>query len=329
MYVLLRKKARHVECRRAVPMRCLVFLGIVSTALAACTSGSDPTPEMFVTSPPPQNALTTRPLSAEAQESCRASATSLCARLEGCSSLLPLMYGTRTACEAAVADECAARYEGPGASTTPAPCDASALSCEDMRTVLVLDLSLSESPGAALLQFCPTTKGQLAVGEHCLRGADCASGLCDAKVDGCGRCIEGGSEGASCNTHEGCATGLHCLHNGSTGHCVRFGHEGEACSSEDPCAGLACVEGVCRAYAQAGERCDEEGPLCDEANALACDGDLTCRPFIIDEELSDACKVHIFSPPNVGARVCPWSVERIKQRGACKRTEGCRRSCAP
>jgi hypothetical protein len=280
------------------PMRFVLSFSIPVFFLAGACRDDDAGPPMLV----PHEA------NAAALEACRATAVSICSRAKTCGdALVALLYEKRESCETEIAAECASRYEGPSASGAVLPCASESIPCEALEMALNRDFALTESPTNVLLRYCPIAPGQLDLGETCLRNGDCKSGACLA-TRGCGHCAEPRGEGASCEISDECAVGLHCFRpmTGS-GRCTRMRMTGQTCTkSEMPCAWGTCAGSVCRRFQGLGERCDEEGPLCNEASGLACASDLTCQPFIVD---GWDCEKHLLDTPDPGTRACPWHLE--------------------
>jgi hypothetical protein len=108
-------------------------------------------------------------------------------------------------------------------------------------------------------------------GAACLDGSQCASTYCDASEFACGVCVVPPVSGAPCTTDTQCLAGERCADGGSCytpqgslGSCA----EGEECNF-----GYTCVDGICRARAEAvGDPCgpDVGSPWC--APGLICNG---------------------------------------------------------
>jgi hypothetical protein len=293
----------------------LLPLLLLAPAVASCGA--------VATDPP----LRAHALSLAAESACRASAASLCARIEACSPPeLAYFFGTRGACDDIISAACRARYEGPGAAGAPAACDASRLRCE-----LVKDVERVIVSGARLYDLCPVAPGRFADGERCLGRGDCASGRCGS----CGVCEPRLPDGARCDRDTACAEGSLCL----WGICRRGALVGEACAAASDCVGgtlaTRCEAGACAWNAQGGASC-KGGSGCDLGGGLVCDcggstcdanKEYTCRPvtFVGDGAPCDGDVPHFTrasSPTCDGASAC--GSDRV-----CRRARALGEPCGP
>lgn len=244
--------------------------------------------------------LPVRTLSADADASCRATAASLCARTETCSRpLLAFFFETRDGCERDVLDACRRFYEGPGSSTTPAACDASAIPCEQVKDLVRLrgvEIGGASVDAAFLFRRCAPTPGRYAPGEPCLTHGDCTTNVCEGLGSpGCGRCASSRREGDLCRGGSDCPPPLECH-----GRCVRLRDYGESCDDDNDCADGICKLGQCvQGATTIGARCDDDP--CDLASALVCAPDHTCRPLHVMAD-GEPCDAVLKLEPD--ARIC-------------------------
>lgn len=290
----------HVALTRIVKLRRASLLSFAFLSFAACGTVDDPEP------------LAKEQLSVNATEACAASAASLCARVETCSTAVTkYFFGSRTECEAVIAGACRVRYRGRGATDTPAPCDASAIRCELLERV---DHQLSYG-GAVLYDLCPVSPGHYPVGKRCLERGDCESGRCGR----CGVCERPLPEGARCSRDTACQQGTAC----ARGSCRRGAFEGEACGRDEDCiAELSqrCENSVC-VKRPGNAPCNVGG--CDLAQGMLCDFDgtgpgtrpATCKAIPIARE-GERCDGDVVSISNPSFAVCDGAT---RCRGSCQR----------
>jgi hypothetical protein len=271
--------------------------------------------------------LRARTLSLEAERSCRESAAALCSRASVCSQpLVDFFFGSTTDCETDTFAECARRYEGPGATTTPSSCAelASRIPCERIKDMVSLRTTVS--PAGQLMLECPLARGSFAVAAECLGDGDCESGLCVHEPlrnsgcvfgacrptkagSACGHCASAIAENEPC-LQDSCPAPLRC----EAGRCIRPRPIGEPCGAR--CAlGWCAPDGRCAPPAALDERCDN-GPVCDLGTGLVCDSkDGRCHPlFIVGHgEPCDSLDV------KVGQRLCAglWAGRTTCTKGYC------------
>lgn len=157
--------------------------------------------------------LHAREASSAALAACRTSAEILCKRVGECApDYVRFFFATDTSCLEEVTLGCLARYEGPGASDAPAPCNAAANApCSVLADP---ERGVWNGPVDALLSFCEVSPGRFENLASCLRDGDCASGWCEVDHEGgaCDRCGLTAGEGEACNPRARCRAGLRCGH---------------------------------------------------------------------------------------------------------------------
>jgi hypothetical protein len=217
-------------------------------------------------------------LAITAETACRESAKALCARTFECSKLVgDLFFGSPAYCEVDVYTACAVRYEGPGATKTPASCaaDAPAIACEAIKDMIH---GYDTAPGT-LLRYCPVTPGTYVDNDDCLADGDCQSTFCAHEPNReCGRCQKMPLEREPCGKDQRCPAPLRC--DPSSRLCGRPRLIGDACGVG--CANARCApDGRCEAPATLGARCDN-GPMCDRGLGFVCNEEKgKCEEFFV------------------------------------------------
>jgi len=169
---------------------------------------------------------------------------------------------------------------------------------------------------------------------ECVGGADCTIASCDAQccLGSCGPPLTGepppppelADVGEPCTTHTDCVVGAYCE---TDGRCTATpDREGERCLFGCARGDLYCdIDAlVCKAYAGAGEPCDDaavSAPPCDPAWSF-CDG--VCRPRPGAGEACDATRVCVASTWCDGGGTCQ---ERGGAGDPCDDSGQCTVSC--
>jgi hypothetical protein len=166
--------------------------------------------------------------SAEAKQACAAFATTLCTKIQSCTSfVLGVLYGDVATCEKRIALSCVPSFAAPGTSATPAKTRA----CEQSIASLACDPFLKGDFGAA----CKTDPGTVAEGGPCGEDAQCASTFCARAPDAaCGICQPLTTPGGPC-VRSSCSAGMVCPAGQSMCITPVAGKVDDACTSQEQC----------------------------------------------------------------------------------------------
>jgi hypothetical protein len=210
--------------------------------------------------------------SAAAIEACRVSAQALCARAAECSpEYVPFFFGDLDTCASLVGEDCARRYEGPGATDTPVDCtaEARAARCEILTEPESAFLSPNRTEG--LLRVCPVSPGAFDDNACCLRDGDCVGGRCsESKCERWAHVGEPRDHGASCFPS--------LTFDYDVGTCIAPAPDGTPCKHDYECGGT-CNHGTCTAQLLDGD-CDDEGPRCFYGRGFVCSKDKRCVKLV-------------------------------------------------
>jgi hypothetical protein len=183
-----------------------------------------------------------------------------CQQLADCApSLVPMLYGDAATCRT---DE-QARFTWlaslPGSGVSASRLDA----CWDALVAGGCAVGLSRiSPAVCLVT------GSRAVGQSCLNGVQCQSGVCPSNGLDCAACIAAPAAGAACTSDDACGPNLFCTDSGT---CHPLATRGMACGSTATCDSYLYCSGTCQPLpATAGAQCSSSTGYCDPRVGLAC-----------------------------------------------------------
>ncbi|CAN5461547.1 hypothetical protein BH09MYX1_BH09MYX1_42750 [soil metagenome] len=198
-----------------------------------------------------------------ADQACTDTYTALCAKLDGCATLLiQTQYGDQPSCVARAKLACASSFAAPGTSKTPTTLEACG---KAIPATSCTDITANAPPDA-----CRAKPGTVANGGACAGDAQCVSTACiDTGTTGCGTCGPRIAAGGACGkAGQGpCDYGTSCL----SSICKKLGAAGEACTATADCGfELACKSNTCAIPDAAGETCVSGDDTCDRVKGFFC-----------------------------------------------------------
>jgi len=207
--------------------------------------------------------------STNASQVCATFASTLCTKLQTCSSfVLGVLYGDEATCEKRIVLSCVPAFTAPGTSATPTKTAA----CGQSLASLGCDAFLKGDFGAS----CKTDPGTVAVDGACADDAQCASTFCARAPDAaCGVCQPPTTVGGAC-VRSSCSAGQVCPAGQSK--CIA------------PTQGK--VDDMCTAQEQ-----------CDLAHAVGCN--TTTNKCIALTLAQSMCGANSLIPPPTSYAVCP------------------------